>query len=198
MKNIPRILFIFIVLFLVLLLFMNIKGTFNESLSNEIITSRYEDNDERGWIPVADIEISNVDESIIALLSLPTLKDNYYLDMPIKNGVELDILATSIGHFEKTRLINGNICLVAHNSGTNKKGEYVGYFDRIKDLKIGDEIIYKYLNNTYSYKVISNEIISEKDLSVLNDKNDNRLTLITCVKGPQNRLYRRCVVATRE
>lgn len=149
------------------------------------------------WIPVSDIDISNVPGDVIGYLSIPSLSNNYYIDMPIKETVGLNVLATSIGHFEETPYTNGNVCLAAHNSGRNKKGEYVGYFDSIKELKEGDYIIYNNISNTYTYKVISNTIINETDISVLNNTEDNRLTLITCVKGAKNRAYRQCVVATR-
>ena len=150
----------------------------------------------RDWIPVSEVEISDVPKWIIGYLSIPVLENDYYINMPIKEGTGINIMATSIGHFENTSYSSGNVCLVAHNSGTNKKGEYVGYFDKIKDLKIGDEIIFDNLSEINTYTVISNKIISEKDTSVLDNTKEDRLTLITCVKGIKNRSYRRCVVAT--
>ena len=44
-----------------------------------------------------------------------------------------------VAHFSETSITDGNIALVAHN-----RGYEVNYFSDIKDLKIGDEIIYKY------------------------------------------------------
>ena len=91
-----------------------------------------------GWIPVSEVDISNVPEDVIGYLSIPSLNNDYYLNMPIKDGVELNIMATSIGHFKETPYVDGNVCLVAHNSGKNKNGQYVGYFDSIKNLTEGD------------------------------------------------------------
>ncbi len=150
---------------------------------------------QEGWIPVSEVDISNVTEDTIGYLSIPSFNNDYYIDMQIKDGVELNILATSIGHFKMTPYNEGNVCLVAHNSGTNKNGQYVGYFDSIKDLSKGDIIVYNNLVKTYVYEVVTNTIISETDLSVLENTNDNQLTLITCVKGTSNRAYRQCVVA---
>lgn len=150
-------------------------------------------NTEEGWIPVSEVNISNVSKDIIGYLSIPKFDNEYYMNMPIKEGVGLDIMATAIGHFTQTPHNNGNICFAAHNSGRNMNGEYVGYFDRIKDLTIGDSIYYNNLFEAYEYKVISNAIIDETDLSVLNPTTDNIITLITCVDG--NKTQRQCVVA---
>lgn len=148
-----------------------------------------------GWIPVSEVDISDVPEDVIGYLSIPSLNSDYYINMPIKDGVELNIMATSIGHFTETPYTNGNVCLVAHNSGTNKSGQYVGYFDSIKNLVEGDKIVYNNLDTNYVYEVISNKIIAETDISVLDNTEDNRLTLITCVKGSSNRTYRQCIIA---
>lgn len=149
------------------------------------------------WIPVSEVNISNVTKDIIGYISIPKFNKEYYTNMPIKEGTSLDVLATAIGHFENTPYLEGNVCIVAHNSGINKNGDYVGYFDRIDELKYGDKIIYNNLKCEYEYEVISNEIIEETNLEVLNNTEENRLTLITCVKGQENREYRRCVKCTK-
>lgn len=148
------------------------------------------------WILVENIDVSTVTENIIGRLSIPALDDEFYMNMSIKDGTDLQILATAIGHFIDTPYVNGNVCLAAHNSGV-KNDKYVGYFDSIKNLKNGDLIYYDTLENTYTYKVIENKIILETDLSVLNNTIENKLTLITCVEGLQNKAYRQCIIAER-
>lgn len=150
-----------------------------------------------GWVPVSEVDISEVSEDVIGYLSIPKFNNDYYLNMPIKETVELDVLATSIGHFAQTPYDNGNICLAAHNSGTNMRGNYVGFFNKIKELSIGDLICYDNLSDIYKYEVISNTIIKETNLSVLDDSEENIITLITCITGVENRAYRQCVVAKR-
>ena len=69
----------------------------------------------------------------------------------------------------------------------------VNYFENIKDLKSGDEIIYTTPYGTKKYIVEISTIIEETDWSYLQETDDNRITLITCVKNkPQQRL---CVQA---
>lgn len=76
--------------------------------------------------------------------------------------------------------------LAAHN-----RGYKMNFFGRIKELKQGDEIIYrtKYGERRYRVKVIT--VIEETDWTYLKATKDNRITLITCVENePQ---YRRCI-----
>lgn len=71
----------------------------------------------------------------------------------------------------------GNICLASHN-----RGSYAHYFEKINALEIGDEIIYQTKLGTRVYVVSQINKISEEDLSVLDETNENTITLITCVK----------------
>lgn len=68
-------------------------------------------------------------------------------------------------------------------------GYPINYFEKIKDLSIGDEIIYTTPYGEKTYEVIKYEVITETDWSNLQKTEDNRITLITCVKNrPKNRL----------
>lgn len=68
-------------------------------------------------------------------------------------------------------------------------GYPVNYFARLKELEIGDEIIYKVNNTTRKYVVETVKIIKETDWSYLEKTKDNKITLITCVENePTKRL----------
>lgn len=68
-------------------------------------------------------------------------------------------------------------------------GYPVNYFAKLKELEIGDEIIYKVNNKTRKYIVQVATIIEESDWSYLQNSKDNRITLITCVANePTKRL----------
>ena len=117
------------------------------------------------------------------------------LNAPIKETTELDVLATAVGHFEDTAIFNGNVCLAGHNSGTNKDGEDIGFFKRLNELEIGDQVIYHHTFGEYIYKVSEIKEIEETDFSVLEPSSTDKLTLITCVKGKKE--FRLCVVCDR-
>lgn len=105
----------------------------------------------------------------------------------IQEGTNKYVIAKNVGHFTTTGIVNGNIGLAAHNRGFGEKS----YFKNIKYLSYGDEIIYKKGNETKKYEVVNNLIIDETDWSYLQNTEDNRITLITCVEDMPE--YRRCV-----
>jgi len=78
--------------------------------------------------------------------------------------------------------------LAAHN-----RGYQCNFFQEIKTLKKGDEIIYTTTNGKKVYRVQTNKIIKETDWSYLKETDNNRITLITCEEN--RREYRRCVQA---
>jgi len=99
----------------------------------------------------------------------------------ISEGTAMEVMDEYIGHFENTNRINGNVGLAAHN-----RGFPVNYFQDLKTLEMGDEIIYRYDQTTRSYSVNVIEIIEDTDWSYLGYTEDNRITLITCVEGKPN------------
>lgn len=111
------------------------------------------------------------------------------LSANIAEGTTSKVIAKDVGHFEETSKLNGNVGLAAHNRGIGVES----YFKNIKNLKIGDEIIYQKDEEVKKYKVTKNLIIEETDWTYLQDTNDNRITLITCVENQPE--YRRCVQA---
>ena len=118
-------------------------------------------------------------EDSIGTLTIPDiLLDN----APIKEGTDLSTLSTAIGHFTSTSLYAGNVGLASHNGGGN--GDY---FKNLNKVKKGSEIYYQTNYGTRRYIVKVIKIIEETDWSMLENTNDNRLTLITCVKGQSSK-----------
>ena len=85
----------------------------------------------------------------------------------------------------------GNVALASHNGGS-----YAHYFSRINELRNGEEIIYITNMGERRYKVFENKIIQETNVEVLENTEENNITLITCVKG--KRAYRQCVIGKEE
>ena len=108
------------------------------------------------------------------------------LKASIAEGTTKEVMDEFVGHFEETAKNQGNIGLAAHN-----RGYKVNYFQNLKKLKEDDEIIYKYKEFEKRYVVKTLKIISDEDWSLLENTEDNRITLITCVENEPN--YRRLV-----
>lgn len=179
---------IIIILSILAVLLLGIVLISNHNKGNEIKTS-------------SDSEISQNDDSKeetknYEMKDLGTIEcEKIELNAPIKETTELDVLATAVGHFEDTAIFNGNVCLAGHNSGTNKDGEDIGFFKRLNELEVGDQVIYHHAFGEYIYKVSEIKEIEETDFSVLEPSTTDKLTLITCVKGQKK--LRLCVICDR-
>lgn len=110
------------------------------------------------------------------------------LDAHIEEGTTGEVLLRAVGHFENTSNWNGNVCLAGHN-----RGYQCNFFQKIKNLKLGDEIIYCTKQGKRIYQVQTNQVISETDWSYIEETKDNRITLITCEENRGE--YRRCIQA---
>lgn len=144
------------------------------------------DNSDLDDTPLENIEqdIIHYDDEIGTLTIPDILLDN----APIRESVELSTLSETIGHFPSTSIYEGNVGLASHNSGS--QGDF---FKNLKKIKIGSEIFYQTNYRTKRYVVTTKEVISEKDWSYLQETDDNRITLITCVSGQKHK--RLCVQA---
>lgn len=116
-------------------------------------------------------------------INIPKL-DN--LVCPIQDGTDNNTLRSFVGHIKETPYDKGNICLAAHTNTANYKGNF--YFNDLNKLEAGDVVFYKYYNN-FNKKFVVSEIkeVDENDISVLDDSKENKLTLITCIKGKHNK-----------
>lgn len=112
---------------------------------------------------------------------------------PIEEGSDIVTLRNNVGHITGTGLKSGNIALAGHTNTANYKNG-VFFFDRIDELDLGDRVYYRINNQDYVFKVQDKKVVSENDLSVLDECEKSKLTLITCVVGEHNnRLIVVCV-----
>ena len=109
------------------------------------------------------------------------------LSVRIYEGTDSKKLAKGVGHFEDTSIWEGNVCLAAHNRGTNS------YFGQIHTLNIGDKITLTTKLGTRTYQVTDVSKVSETDRSGLADSGENMLTLYTCVRNQRDQRW--CVTA---
>lgn len=103
----------------------------------------------------------------------------------ITQGSTKEILIKNIGHFINTSKQEGNICLAV--------GNQMNYFKKIKLLKQGDEIKYKYNQFEKIYEVEKCRIIKRDELVYLEQTEDDMLTIITYIENQPE--YRRCIQA---
>jgi len=165
-----------IILVVFIIIFMNSKYTSNK-IEDIIVEDVINDSDK-------DIEQEEIiDNSIIGTLTIPKIN---LRNINICESVELETLSHSIGHFQNTNLYNGNVGLASHNAGTK-----ANHFANINKLEIGDEIYYKTKYGTKKYLVDNITQIDSSDWSKLEQTQDNRITLITCISGKPN--LRLCV-----
>lgn len=127
-------------------------------------------------------ELYGADGSV-GVLTIPALG----LSVKVYEGTDGAQLAQGVGHFPSTSIRDGNVAIAGHNRGVNS------YFGRIHTLKVGDAITLTTALGTRSYAVQSVTKIAETDSSALTATSDDRLTLITCVRGES--AYRWCVRA---
>lgn len=105
---------------------------------------------------------------------------------PINDGIEFETLNQYVGHFKFSGYVLGNISLAAHN-----RGYPVNYFENLKDLKVGNEIIYEYKDLELVYKISNIKIINDTNVEVVKNTKENKITLITCVENEPEK--RRCI-----
>lgn len=126
-----------------------------------------------------------LDEDVLGILTIEKIG----LKATVKEGSSNEILENYIGHIENTSLYDGNIGLAGHNRGYANS-----YFARINELENGDIITYQTKFYTRQYKVDNIQAIFETDWSLLENTQENKLSLITCIANKRNQ--RLCVQAT--
>ena len=172
---------IFIVTILLAIgIIQNIQKNDNENLLEQYTITQEESLEQ-------DTNEINIEETQEWKIEIPAIS----LIANISEGIEEQILNKYVGHFSTTPKIDGNVGLAAHNRGFD-----VNYFANLKNLKGGEEIIYTYGEITKTYVVEKNIKISEIDWSYLENSNENKITLITCIENEPE--YRRCVQATEK
>lgn len=142
----------------------NVYETYSDdNVQNRIETQDTTTND--------DLMLKIDGESVLGVIKI----DKIGYEGLIYEGTSLDTLAKGVGHFENSPYLEGNVCLAAHN--TNK------FWAKLHTIGNGDTITYTSFLGTKEYEVNNVQEISETDWTLLEDTEENYLTLITCVKG---------------
>lgn len=141
----------------------------------------YENNNNEDTV---NYEECNIEEDILGVLEIQKIG----LKANIKEGSNSKVLKKYIGHIEGTSVYDGNVCLAAHN-----RGNKYSYFARLNELKKGDIVTYKTKFCEKQYKVDNIQVIFETDWRNLENTEENKITMITCIADKRNQ--RLCVQA---
>lgn len=154
-----------------------VYNIYNDSNRNEIIT----DFNNTVGIPIE----SETDEeqylNAIGTLEIPSIN---FKDIVIE-GTTQESLAQGIGLFEHSNILQGNVCLAGHNTSR--------FLANLKNVKEGDIIKYSSCLGNKEYTITTIKQIEETDWSMLEKTEDNRITIITCVRNQSTQ--RLCVQA---
>ena len=106
----------------------------------------------------------------------------------VYEGTSGDTLDKGVCHMENSPYLDGNVCLAAHNTKD--------LWGNLHMLQNGDKITYTSFLGTKEYEVTNIVEIDETDWTLLQDTEENKITLITCIKDkPFSRL---CVQASEK
>lgn len=130
--------------------------------------------------------IEKVEQEIIHFedeIGLLTIPDILLLNVPIREGTDADTLNETIGHIKETSLYEGNVGLMGLNCGN--KGDF---FRNLKKIKIGSEIFYQTENGTKRYLVKTKKVILKSELHILENVEEDTITLITGYEKDKNKI----------
>lgn len=109
----------------------------------------------------------------IGIMKIPKLD----LKVAIGEGVDNETLKYAVGHFDGTAMPGqkGNFAVAGHRSYT-----YSQYFNRLDEIKVGDEIEVQTKKGDFVYKVYETKVVEPTEVSVLDPTKDATITLVTC------------------
>lgn len=110
------------------------------------------------------------------------------LKAKVYEGATNSSMAKGAGHYSPSSLFTGNVGLFGHNRGNG-----VDHFAELKNVKVGDTVVYETNVGTKTYEVTFVGSIASTDYSYLNEMGDNRITMITCIANQPS--LRLCVQA---
>lgn len=100
----------------------------------------------------------------------------------LENDIQ-NALRSGVVHYPGTPLPgqSGNVVITGHSSYYPwDPGRFKDVFAVLHNLTVGDEIILFHKQQKYTYQVTESKKVFPYEVDVLNDFNDDRLTLITC------------------
>lgn len=137
-------------------------------------------------VPVTTVAVEPTSSPVEPIGTI--LIDRIGVKLPILEGATQKNMKYGAAHLKETAAFGevGNTAIAAHRAKT--KGRL---FNRLGEVKVGDEITIVERDKEYTYTVYKTLIVEPTDVSVLNyNHEDKLLTLITCdpIVNPTHRL----------
>lgn len=130
----------------------------------------------------------------LALLEIPSIK----VKAGVVEGQTMWDMFFGVGHdknspFPKMEGDTGNLVLAAHDAGK------APIFKNLTKVNIGDDVLFKYKGNTYTYKISYKRVVEPTEVSVIeNNSKVSAITLFTCVDNGQRRIVLKGDLIKRE
>lgn len=160
----------------------NVQEIYSNNIQNILPGETTEENlEETIIIDKLMLEIDG--ENIVGVLKIDKIG---FHDL-VYEGTNDAVLDKGVCHMENSSFLQGNVCLAGHN--TSK------IFGNLHTLQNGDQIVYTSFLGSKTYEITNITEIHETDWSLLQDTDENKLTLITCIK---NKPFKRLCVQASE
>lgn len=129
----------------------------------------------------SSFNIDKADIKRLIILSIPSIE----LEAPVLPEPTPEYLNVALTQIRKNQVPGqGNFTIAGHNSVV-----YGRHFNRLDEIKIGDQIQLEGKQGKFVYQVESKKIIKPTDVDVLNETPGKReITLITCTKSGAKRI----------
>ncbi|MCM8787556.1 MAG: class D sortase [Candidatus Omnitrophica bacterium] len=140
---------------------------------------------------VQKTEIKEVEEVEPVLKDFTLIIPRLNINAPVIKNVEstnkeiyFKALEKGVAHYKGTKLPGegGNVFIYGHSSFyEDRPGDYKKIFEHLEDMQNGDKIIVWYEGQKYEYTVFETKIVEPNETSVLNNKEFETVTIMTCV-----------------
>lgn len=140
-----------------------------EDISNELNNQELE---VKECYTESDCTLINELDGVNGIIEIPIID----LKLPILHGAIHDNMKYSVATMTHKKPLDGvNFTVAGHRN--IRKGKN---FNRLNEVKIGDEIIVKNNDKIYSYNVVDKFIVEPSEIEILEDTGKTEITLITC------------------
>lgn len=178
----------FVVLGVVLSLYTVFTHMYSESKKASLVAQSVEDSTKAEFEVVTGDQRTKKITDTIPVVRIPSVN----LEAPILEGTGMSQLEVGAGHFTGSCDMGekGNYCLAGHSSS-----RYACVFNNLSDVNFGDEVRLSDGNGSeYIYYVTQIFVVDPEDVYVLDDTQDERVTLITCTDNATRRL---CIIGEK-